>query len=63
MGSPLDREVPGQLRDARFRALRFDGQVDDCRPDTPVEVPSYPPHTGRDRPRLVVLNSLPFPIE
>ena len=53
----------GELRDARFRALRFDGRLDDCRQDTPVEVPSYPPHTGHDRPRLVVLNSLPFPIE
>jgi ATP-dependent DNA ligase len=53
----------GELRDARFRALRFDGRLDDCRRDEPVDVPSYPPHTGRDRPRLVVLNSLPFPIE
>jgi bifunctional non-homologous end joining protein LigD len=52
----------GELRDARFRALRFDGQLDDCRPEEPVDVPSYPPHEGRDRPRLVVLNSLPFPI-
>ncbi|TMC75658.1 MAG: hypothetical protein E6J09_12210 [Chloroflexi bacterium] len=53
----------GALHDARFRALRFDGRLDDCRQDAPVEVPSYPPHTGHDRPRLVVLNSLPFPIE
>jgi bifunctional non-homologous end joining protein LigD len=52
----------GELRDARFRALRLDGRLDDCRKDEPVEVPSYPPHTGRDRPRLVVLNSLPFPL-
>src|SRR5712692_7944257 len=53
----------GELRDARFRALRFDGRLEDARRDEPVEVPSYPPRTGRDRPRLVVLRSLPFPIE
>ena len=52
----------GELRDARFRALRLDGHLDDCRRDTPVEVPSYPPHTTSDRPRLIVLNSLPFPV-
>jgi bifunctional non-homologous end joining protein LigD len=52
----------GELRDARFRGLRLDGQLDDCRRDEPVEVPSYPPHPASDRPRLVVLNSLPFPV-
>ena len=52
----------GELRDARFRGLRLDGHLDDCRRDEPVEVPSYPPHTTRDRPRLIVLNSLPFPV-
>jgi bifunctional non-homologous end joining protein LigD len=52
----------GELRDARFRALRLDGHLDDCRRDTPVDVPSYPPHTTSDRPRLIVLNSLPFPV-
>jgi bifunctional non-homologous end joining protein LigD len=52
----------GELRDARFRGLRLDGNLDDCRRDEPVEVPSYPPHTGSDRPRLIVLNSLPFPV-
>ena len=52
----------GELRDARFRALRLDGHLDDCRRDTPVDVPSYPPHTASDRPRLIVLNSLPFPV-
>jgi bifunctional non-homologous end joining protein LigD len=52
----------GELRDARFRALRLDGHLDDCRRDEPVEVPSYPPHTTSDRPRLIVLNSLPFPV-
>lgn len=55
--------VDGELRDARFRALRLDGRLDDCRLDVPVDVPSYPPHIGRERPRLVVLNSLPFPME
>lgn len=52
----------GELRDARFRGLRLDGHLDDCRRDEPVEVPSYPPHTTSDRPRLIVLNSLPFPV-
>jgi len=52
----------GELRDARFRALRLDGNLEDCRRDEPVEIPSYPPHTGTDRPRLIVLNSLPFPV-
>jgi bifunctional non-homologous end joining protein LigD len=52
----------GELRDARFRNLRLDGQVEDCRREEPVEVPSYPPHTSSDRPRLIVLNSLPFPV-
>jgi bifunctional non-homologous end joining protein LigD len=52
----------GELRDARFRGLRLDGHIDDCRRDEPVEVPSYPPHTASDRPRLILLNSLPFPV-
>ena len=52
----------GELRDARFRGLRLDGHIDDCRREVPVEVPSYPPHTTSDRPRLIVLNSLPFPV-
>jgi bifunctional non-homologous end joining protein LigD len=52
----------GELRDARFRGLRLDGHLDDCRREEPVEVPSYPPHTTSDRPRLIVLNSLPFPV-
>jgi bifunctional non-homologous end joining protein LigD len=52
----------GELRDARFRGLRLDGHLDDCRRDEPVAVPSYPPHTTTDRPRLIVLNSLPFPV-
>src|SRR5213594_1600308 len=52
----------GELRDARFRGLRLDGHLDDCRREDPVDVPSYPPHAGSDRPRLIVLNSLPFPV-
>jgi len=52
----------GELRDARFRGLQLDGHLDDCRRDEPVDVPSYPPHTASDRPRLIVLNSLPFPV-
>ena len=48
------------LIDARFRALRFDGRLDECRPEEPVEVPTFPPIGGPDRPRLVVLHSLPF---
>jgi bifunctional non-homologous end joining protein LigD len=52
----------GELRDARFRGLRLDGHLDDCRHDEPVDVPSSPPHPSSDRPRLVVLNSLPFPL-
>ena len=50
----------GELRDARFRTLRLDGRADDARREESVSVPSYPPHTNPDRPRLVVLHSLPF---
>ncbi|MGH2451719.1 MAG: hypothetical protein ACRDGE_10715 [Candidatus Limnocylindria bacterium] len=53
----------GQVRDARFRALRMDGSPADCVLDTPVAVPSRPPSGPRERPRLVVLHSLPFPID
>lgn len=52
----------GELRDARFRSLRLDGNIDDCRGDEPVDVPSSPSHTGTERPRLILLNSLPFPV-
>jgi ATP-dependent DNA ligase len=48
------------LVDARFRALRFDARTDDCRIEEPVEVPEYPPTGGLDRPRLIVMHSLPF---
>ncbi len=50
----------GVLVDARFRALRIDGRIDDCRIEEPVEVPEYPPTGGSDRPRLVLIHSLPF---
>ena len=48
----------GVLRDARFRALRFDGRLDDCRVDEPVEIESEPATSGTDRPRLILLQSL-----
>ena len=48
----------GVLRDARFRALRFDGRLDDCRIDEPVEVESEPATAGTERPRLILLRSL-----
>ena len=50
----------GELRDARFRALRFDGRLDDCRTEEPIEMESAPPRAGSERPRLMVLHSLPF---
>lgn len=53
-----ERSEHGVLVDARFRALRFDGRLDDCRIEEPVEVPEYPPTGGTDRPRLVVMHSL-----
>jgi bifunctional non-homologous end joining protein LigD len=49
-----------ELRDARFRALRFDGRLDDCRVDEPIEMESAPARAGSERPRLIVLHSLPF---
>jgi len=48
----------GVLRDARFRALRLDGRLDDCRVDEPIAVESEPATTGTERPRLVLLQSL-----
>jgi bifunctional non-homologous end joining protein LigD len=50
----------GELRDARFRALRFDGRLDDCRVDEPTLMESAPARAGSERPRLIVLHSLPF---
>jgi hypothetical protein len=49
-----------RLEDARFRALRFDGRPEDCRAEEPVPVPSGPPSGRSERPRLVVLHSLPL---
>ena len=46
------------LRDARFRALRFDGNLSDCRFEDPVEVESEPATAGTERPRLILLQSL-----
>jgi hypothetical protein len=50
----------GELRDARFRALRFDGTLDDCRVEEPIPMESAPARAGSERPRLIVLHSLPF---
>jgi len=50
----------GELRDARFRALRFDGRLDDCRVEEPTPMESAPARAGNERPRLIVLHSLPF---
>ncbi len=49
-----------ELRDARFRAIRFDGRLDDCRIEDPIEMESAPARAGTERPRLIVLHSLPF---
>jgi bifunctional non-homologous end joining protein LigD len=49
-----------ELVDARFRALRFDGDVATTTYETPVEVESAPITGPTERPRLVVLQSLPF---
>ena len=48
----------GILRDARFRALRYDGRLDDCRIEEPIEIESEPATSGSERPRLVLLQSL-----
>jgi ATP-dependent DNA ligase len=48
----------GTLRDARFRALRFDGNLSDCRIEEPIEVESEPAVAGNERPRLILLQSL-----
>ena len=48
----------GILRDARFRALRFDGVLSDCRIEEAVEVESEPAIAGTERPRLILLQSL-----
>ncbi|HYK98324.1 MAG TPA: hypothetical protein VEU77_08005 [Candidatus Acidoferrales bacterium] len=48
----------GVLRDARFRALRLDGRLADCRIEEPVEIESEPASPETDRPRLILLQSL-----
>lgn len=53
-------EPGGELVDARFRAIRLDGDVAGATCDDPVEVPSAPATGPADRPRLVVLQSLPL---
>ncbi len=53
----------GGMADARFRGLRFDGRPEECEREEPVAVPDAPPSLGPDRPRLVLLNSLPFPVD
>lgn len=55
-------QTAAALADAHFRGLRFDGRPEDCQREEPVPVPDTPPTSGRDRPRLVLMNSLPFPI-
>ncbi len=47
-----------ELTDARFRALRLDGDVTSATSETPVELPSAPATGPAERPRLVVLRSL-----
>lgn len=54
---------PGELRDARFRNLRLDGRLDDCRVEGPVEIESEPATAGTERPRLVLLQSLRLSFE
>lgn len=56
---------PGtELEDARFKVLRLDGDPTAATKEEPVEVESEPAHGPAERPRLVVLHSLPFgPVE
>ncbi|MDE3193445.1 MAG: hypothetical protein KGN00_07140 [Chloroflexota bacterium] len=48
------------LEDARFRALRLDGDASTTVFETPIEQASSPAMGPIERPRLVVLQSLPF---
>jgi bifunctional non-homologous end joining protein LigD len=50
-----------ELEDARFKVLRLDGDPASATREEPVEVPSEPASGPAERPRLVVLHSLPFP--
>ena len=54
---------PGELRDARFRAVRLDGRLDDCHIEEALEIESEPATAGTERPRLVVLQSLRLSFE
>ncbi len=53
-------EDGSELVDARFRALRLDGDPATALCETPVEQPTAPATGPAERPRLVVLQSLPF---
>jgi bifunctional non-homologous end joining protein LigD len=48
------------LEEARFRALRLDGDPSTTACETPIEQPSSPATGPAERPRLVVLQSLPY---
>ncbi len=50
-----------ELDDARFRALRLDGDATTTVFETPIEQASSPATGPIERPRLIVLQSLPFP--
>ncbi len=52
-----------ELQEARFRALRLDGDPAMAVAETAVDVPSAPATGPSERPRLVVLQSLPFRVE
>jgi bifunctional non-homologous end joining protein LigD len=53
-------EAAPELAEARFRALRLDGDPATTVAEMPVELPTAPPTGPAERPRLVVLQSLPF---
>jgi bifunctional non-homologous end joining protein LigD len=53
-------EGSSELVDARFRALRLDGDPATATCDVTVDVPTAPTTGPAERPRLVVLQSLPF---
>ena len=53
-------EGGSELTDARFRALRLDGDPATAVCDTTVEVPTVAATGPAERPRLIVLQSLPF---
>ena len=49
-----------ELEEARFRALRLDGDPSTTVFEAPIEQPSSPATGPAERPRLIVLQSLPF---